>query len=205
MAKAIFFSALLLFSHMAFSYTENEDYVTYDGIIQELSTKQSALFTPYSESKIHIGAGYLNSTSKIRSPRVPIGSMTLEGIQGQMGMDLGSNFLTAVHVSYLAPSTKRSVEMKAFGFDISGAFQPRLGRIFEAKFGAGVGFKNVVLKTEDESFKFTNPLVSVFTGIESKISPDLGFSTEVALKNSLTNSHAEKYMIDLIVRIDGHF
>lgn len=182
-----------------------ENYESYDTIINELSSRQSSLLSSYSKNEVHMGIGYVNSTSKISGTNIPIDRMTLQGIQAQMGIDLFPRFSSLVQISYLTPSTKSGTEMEAVEFDLIALFKPSINRLVDGRFGGGLGVRNVDIKAPQTQTDFTNPLAIVVAGIEAKITNQVGFVTELSFKNALTGSNAEKYVVDLGVRIDGHF
>lgn len=184
---------------------EDESYESYDTIINELSSKQSSLLSSYSSHPIHIGFGYVNSTSKINGPSIPVDKMTLQGAQLSLGMDIFENFSSNVQLTYLTPNTKNNTEMEAMEFDLVGLFKPELGRVVDGRFGLGLGIRNVDIKAPQTQTEFTNPLAMLIAGIEAKITKQVGFVTEVTLKNSLTSSNAEKHVVDFGLRVDGHF
>lgn len=187
------------------TYAAEENYDSYDTIINELSSRQSSLLSSYSKSEVHVGIGYVNSTSKISGSNIPVDRMTLQGIQAQMGIDLAPGFSSLVQVSYLTPSTKNGTEMQAVEFDLIALFKPSINRLVDGRFGGGLGVRNVDIKAPQTQTDFTNPLAIIVAGIEAKITNEVGFVTELSFKNALTGSNAEKYVVDLGVRIDGHF
>lgn len=184
---------------------EEESYESYDSIINELSSKQSSLLSSYSSHPIHIGFGYVNSTSKINGAGIPVDKMTLQGAQLSLGMDLFENFSSTVQLTYLTPNTKNNTEMEAMEFDLVGMFKPELSRVVDGRFGVGLGIRNVDIKAPQTQTEFTNPLAMLIAGIEAKITKQVGFVTEVTFKNALTSSNAEKHVVDFGLRVDGHF
>ena len=202
--KKAFLLTFFLFTLPLFA--EDENYISYDSIVNELTLKQpSAIPQEYFEAPLYIGFGYVNSTSKINGSNIPLDKMSLQGLQFSMGMDMLPRFTTAIQLTYLTNNTKNSTEMDALEFDLMGIFKPQINSILSGRLGAGIGVRNVDIKAPKTQTQFTNPLAIFVGGVEARVSKQVGIVTDVSYKNALTTNNAEKYVVDFGVRIDGHF
>lgn len=205
---------LLVFSTTTtFAYDADESfdsYEDYDSIVGDLSSSTSVSngdeLLNLDKMKLHAGFGFNNTIMDLKSKPNSPESITLQGFQISLGIDLFSpNTITEVGLINYNSEFKENNTYKLREFDIKTYYRHHLNSIIGLRGGAGLGIRYIDIDSPTGSIEYTNPVAQILVGGEAKLGRKLSFITELSYKKSMTSDAPENAATDLTFRVDGHF
>lgn len=204
----------LSFIPSALSYENQEDVISYEDIVKELSpTSRSRVRNfgtdPLSQVRFHVGVGFANSLMDLQNlDSVNINDISLKGVQAKLGIDLLSPSWRA-EGGIITYETYQDVSGNKYSvkeFDLSLISISPLARHWSYKFGGGLSARYLdYTNTSLETQKFSTPAMNIQTGVIAEFSPKFSVSTDLVYRKSMTSDSADRSAIDFSLRFDGHF
>lgn len=213
--KAI--SAVLLSATLTFNATfvqaaarGSSDYqeVSYDELLNELSTKKRALHgqkraAEFNEARVHAGLGYANSFTNISVQNQNF-NRHATGIQLSVGMDLFSPqwYTEGVFRNY-GQNSSGSEEFSLRELDLKIGYTNKLESIWSYNLSAGLSnrFLKFADATKGISVDETTPSLVIGTGFMAQVHKNLSVGAEVGTRSAVINRTADKNSFDFAFRL----
>ena len=207
---------LIAHSSLAFSQDGEDDIVSFDSIVNELSSPSSTTrldhssTDPFANVLYHAGVGATSSQVTIRNSENKDIRGFMKGIEINLGIDLFSKNWRAEGSFRNFAEEKLSTNLASLKeFDLKLAYQsiPKKSIVFRAGGGLAARYltftenvKGTLIRTE-----YTTPSSLIYLGMGSLISPAISIGAEVAFRSAMIDETADRSSLDASVRIDAKF
>ncbi len=191
------------------SKSKNEDYqeVTYDELLNELSTKKSKITqeksSPFDEIMIHAGIGFLNSYSEFKVNGENLNRFQ-SGMQLALGIDLFSNnwYSEGVFKNY-GITTQNSEDITLREIDLKIGYKDMINNVWSYSFGPGIA--NRMLKISDTrrniDINESSPSFLLTGGIQAHPNKNIAIGLEANARSAFVNNTADRSSYDLALTI----
>jgi hypothetical protein len=216
--KNLFIAVLLVGLPLkAFSSTEDEDFMSYDAIVNELSSssKSSLPGLPEGDSfdsiLLHAGVGLATSYVFLSPKEGPRSYGFLKGFEANLGIDLFSrNWLAEGSLrSFGTEELRRDSYASLKEFDLKVVYQDALTGKMLFRLGGGMAARYLNYKFENDKGtqeqKFSTPATLISAGLKAQITSALSIGTELGYRSALVQDTIDDSAIDASLRLDARF
>ncbi len=208
---------LLLISLMSFNLLAQveEDHISYEGILSELSASNRSTFAPVSEDPfssllIHGGLGLVSSYVSVAPSGGKSYAGLLTGVEASFGIDLFSR-------TWLAEGSLRSFGNENFAkdlkvglreFDLKLVYRNPISSKLMARFGGGLSARYLDVAgpaIQNGGFVQTTPTSVLTTGLHAYLSRAISIGADVSYRSPLIDETLERASVDGTLKLDAHF
>lgn len=215
--KLIILVVLILTSHLSWASTEDEEWVSYDSIISELSSSKSstpnpsASGDPFANVLLHAGVGLATSYVFVSPQEGPRIYGFLRGMEANLGIDLFSrNWMAEGSVrTFGSEEFRQDQEVSLKEFDLKVVYQNALSRKLGFKFSTGLAarYLNYKFRTPNgfEEQNYSTPSALIGMGLKAHITPMVSVGTGIGYRWALIDETIDESAVDANLRLDAHF
>ncbi|MCB0356972.1 MAG: outer membrane beta-barrel protein [Bdellovibrionales bacterium] len=210
----LFLTIILLLSN--FSWAQEEQFESYDSIVDQLSTTRSQKFINYNQDPfanvlIHAGVGMAMSMTNFKLSNKSHTGL-FQGVAINLGIDLFSDRWMA-EGSYVnlgkAKVDKENVKdiAELNEFDMSLVYRPQLNQFLRFRSSAGLAARYLTYfdNQANKVLKYNTPAWAFALGLEAKISKSFSFTSEIAYRSSMIAETIDDNAFGAGLRLDAHF
>lgn len=208
---------VLGFSPSLYASTEDEDWVSYDSIISELSSSKGSVSTPQASGdpfemiKLHAGVGLATSYVFVSPTQRSRVYGFLRGFEANLGIDLFSNRWMAEGSfrSFGTEEFRKGEEVSLKEFDLKLVYQNRLSQKMGFKFATGLAsrYLEYAYQTPENRIqeKHSTPSAILGTGLKAFVTPAISLGADVGYRWAMIDDTIDESAIDAALRLDARF
>lgn len=211
--KKYILSILVLISPLTMAEVNDENEVSYDGILAELSSNSSSALgedpDPFAHVLIHGGFAFATTWVSAEPQDHDHVNGLLKGVEASFGIDLFSRHWLAEGAirSFDQERLDNTARVSLKEFDLKGIYRENLSRYLILRLGLGLSarYMNYTPLDGSPTLKQTTPSSVAMLGFQAPLTKVLSLGIDVSMRTPLIEETFDKTAMDAVLRADAHF